>query len=87
MFLPNLTLNTMYEVRVVAGTNSLYQPRVTYHGLPSQSRHVYVQPNCEAIQQQRLRGASWRLSPGLVAGIACGVAALFLAMLALVMWK
>ncbi|XP_037070696.1 tyrosine-protein phosphatase 99A-like isoform X1 [Pollicipes pollicipes] len=87
MFLPNLTMDTMYEVRVVAGTNSLYQPRLTYRGRPSDSRKVYVQENCESLQQQRLFGSLWSLSPGVVAGIACGAGALLLAALALVMWK
>ena len=86
MFLPNLTMNTQYEIRVVAGTNSLYRPRLTYHGRASLARKVYVQPNCEALQRQGASGL-WSLSPGLLAGIACGCAALLLATLALVMWK
>lgn len=47
LLITNLTADTLYELKVLAGTKSVLEPSLVYKSEPSATLRVLLQPNCE----------------------------------------
>ncbi|KAG0423774.1 hypothetical protein HPB47_000466 [Ixodes persulcatus] len=80
MFIPNLTANTLYEVKVQGATRSIIDQTTVFKGQFSDSRKVLLQTFDGAY-------ADPSLSAAVVAGVVCVSFALLLAIISFVLWK
>ena len=92
LLLPNLTSNTMYEVRVQGATRSLYNRSLVYRGAFSDTHKILLQLNCDQIQaftmiRSTQHNMALNLNAGVIAVLACVVFAVVLVILALVLWR
>lgn len=91
MFLPNLTSNVMYEVKIRGATRSLFSPTKIYPGQFSEFRKILVAPDCDRIAAPIGEGINYNqeieLSAGMVAALVCASFALILVLLAFVLWR
>lgn len=93
MFLPNLTTNVMYEVKIRGATRSLFSPSKIYPGLFSESRKIFVALDCDRLSLSHVQSGSEiysqeiELSAGMVAAMVCASFALLLVILAFVLWR
>ena len=91
MFLPNLTSNVMYEVKIRGATRSLKVPNKTYPGLYSESRKIFVANVCDRLSSPLDGSESFNddieLSAGMVAALVCASFALILVFLAFILWR
>jgi receptor-type tyrosine-protein phosphatase gamma len=93
MFLPNLTTNIMYEVKIRGATRSLFSPSKIYPGAYSESRKIFVALDCDRISSpfgsEGTENSSHEieLSAGMVAALVCASFALILVLLAFVLWR
>ena len=90
MLLPNLTSNTMYEVKVRGATRSLYHKNKLYKGHFSEVHKILLQLDCDQIQaftMIRSENMALNLNAGVIAVLACVVFAVVLVVLALVLWR
>jgi receptor-type tyrosine-protein phosphatase gamma len=93
MFLPNLTTNVMYEVKIRGATRSLFSPSKIYPGLFSESRKIFVALDCDRLSLSHVQSGSEifsqeiELSAGMVAAMVCASFALVLVILAFVLWR
>ena len=93
MFLPNLTTNVMYEVKIRGATRSLISPSKIYPGLFSESRKIFVALDCDRLSLSHVQSGSEifsqeiELSAGMVAAMVCASFALVLVLLAFVLWR
>jgi receptor-type tyrosine-protein phosphatase gamma len=85
MAIPNLTIDTMYEIRVRGVSHSIISGEDVL-GQMSEPRKVHVQPNCEKIQNFKQSSAK-ELSAGMIAGVVCASFALLLAVVAFILWR
>lgn len=78
----------MYEVKVQAGSVSLYHESNIYRGDISHPKKIFVRDNCEKeVYNQPLSSPFTELSAGIIAGSVCATFALILAILAFVLWR
>jgi receptor-type tyrosine-protein phosphatase gamma len=93
MFLPNLTTNVMYEVKIRGATRSLFSPSKIYPGLFSESRKIFVALDCDRLSLSHVQSGSEifsqdiELSAGVVAAMVCASFAILLLVLAFVLWR
>ena len=92
LLLPNLTSNTMYEVKVRGATRSLYNRSLVYSGAFSDTHKILLQLNCDQIQaftmiRSTQHNMALNLNAGVIAVLACVVFAVVLVILALVLWR
>ena len=86
MLIPNLTVDTMYEINVRGVSHSIFNPRKPAEGQISESRKVLVRPNCDKIQNFK-QSSTKELSAGMIAGVVCASFALLLAVIAFILWR
>lgn len=86
MLIPNLTVNTLYEIKVQGASRSTFDRKQVIHGRTSDSRTVLVRPNCDKIQTF-MRSSTRELSAGMIAGVVCASFALLLGCLAMILWR
>ncbi|XP_064093654.1 tyrosine-protein phosphatase 99A-like isoform X2 [Macrobrachium nipponense] len=87
--LTNLSYNTMYEVKVRGGTYSRFfkTNNKTYKGPFSQPRKIPLFPDCHKVALRDPSQAGLEMSAGIIAGIICATFALFLLVVAMVIWR
>ncbi|KAG8195656.1 hypothetical protein JTE90_004989 [Oedothorax gibbosus] len=85
MFIPNLTANTMYEVKVRGATRSVIEHSKLFKGQFSEPRKVLLQNKCPMFNGVPYSDSS--LSAGMVAGVMCASFALLLAIISFVLWR
>ncbi|XP_057323850.1 tyrosine-protein phosphatase 99A-like isoform X1 [Microplitis mediator] len=86
IIIPNLTMNTIYEIMVCAGTNSTINPHHVVRGNCSQPKTQRVARNCDKTPPL-MRRSSEELSTGVIAGMICVCIAVMLAITALILWR
>ncbi|XP_011312155.1 tyrosine-protein phosphatase 99A isoform X2 [Fopius arisanus] len=82
--IPNLTMNTIYELMVCAGTNSSINPHLIIRGNCSVPRSQRVAYNCDEGPSTILRRTN-ELSAGVIAGMICASFAVLLTIVALIL--
>ena len=91
ILLTNLTTNSMHELKVRGATRSIYNDSIVYKGDFSESQRILLKLNCDQIKASTIVRTSdefnLELSVGMVAGGACVVFAVILAVLALALWR
>ena len=91
MFLPNLTSNVMYEVKIRGATRSMRSPSKIYPGQFSESRKILVALDCVKVSSPLDASESFNheieLSAGMIAALVCASFALILVLLAFVLWR
>ena len=102
MYLNNLTTNTIYEIKIQAGTKSVVGKRVMHFGEFSKPRRILLQPGCEAMSKFSPRSTSGgslmdggnsiflvdlEEHIGVIAGVVCGTLGLLLAIFAFLLWR
>lgn len=93
MFLPNLTSNAMYEVKIRGATRSLFSPSKIYPGLFSESRKIFVAQDCDRLSLSHVQsvgeifGHEVELSAGVIAAMVCTSFAAILLLLSIVLWR
>lgn len=87
--LTNLTYNTMYEVKVRGGTYSRFysENNKTYKGPSSHPRKILLYPDCHKMPHPDSIGTGFEMSAGIIAGIICATFALFLLVVAMIIWR
>ncbi|XP_054722094.1 tyrosine-protein phosphatase 99A-like, partial [Uloborus diversus] len=85
MFIPNLTANTMYEVKVRGATRSVIEHSKLFKGQFSEPRKVLLQNKCPMFYGVPYSDTS--LSAGMVAGVMCASFALLLAIVSFILWR
>ncbi|XP_076351055.1 putative receptor-type tyrosine-protein phosphatase mosPTP-1 isoform X2 [Tachypleus tridentatus] len=85
LVIPNLTANTMYEIKVCGATRSIIQPNKLYKGLFSESRKVLLLGQCQTFANSPFVESN--LSAGLIAGVLCASVAFILAILSIILWR
>ena len=58
MYLNNLTTNTIYDLKIQAGTKSVVGKRQMHFGEFSRKRRILLQPGCEAMRTFAPRSSS-----------------------------
>jgi receptor-type tyrosine-protein phosphatase gamma len=86
MLIPNLTVNTWYEIKIQGASRSIFDKKQINPGRTSEPRKVQVRPNCDKIQTF-MRSSTRELSAGVIAGAVCVLVALLFGFLAMIMWK
>lgn len=86
--LTNLSYNTMYEVKVRGGTYSRFfsENNKTYKGPFSHPRKILLYPDCH-MRPHPEQGTGFEMSAGIIAGIICATFALFLLVVAMIIWR
>jgi receptor-type tyrosine-protein phosphatase gamma len=85
MLIPNLTVDTVYEIKVLGVSHSTIS-REDVQGEMSEPRKVHVQPNCDKIQNFR-QSSTKEFSAGMIAGVVCASFALLLATISFILWR
>jgi receptor-type tyrosine-protein phosphatase gamma len=85
ILIPNLTADTMYEIKVRGVSHSIISHEDVL-GQMSEPRKVHVQPNCDKIQNFK-QSSTKELSAGMIAGVVCASFALLLAVIAFILWR
>ncbi|GFU26415.1 tyrosine-protein phosphatase 99A [Nephila pilipes] len=85
MFIPNLTANTMYEVKVRGATRSVIEHSKLFKGQFSEPRKVLLQNKCPMFNGVPYSDSS--LSAGMIAGVMCASFALLLAIVSFILWR
>jgi receptor-type tyrosine-protein phosphatase gamma len=85
MVIPNLTVDTVYEIKVHGVSHSIISSEDVM-GQMSEARKVHVQPNCDKIQNFK-QSSTKELSAGMIAGVVCASFALLLAVIAFILWR
>ncbi|XP_023703350.2 tyrosine-protein phosphatase 99A isoform X4 [Cryptotermes secundus] len=85
MLIPNLTVDTVYEIKVRGVSHSTIS-REDVQGELSEPRKVQVQPNCDKIQNFR-QSSKRELSAGMIAGVVCASFAVLLAAISFILWR
>lgn len=83
--LPNVSINTDYQVSVAASTRSLYSDELIM-GKAAETKTISMFPECDKIQDFMKR-ATDDLSAGMVAGVICAGFAFLLGISAFVLWR
>lgn len=84
--IPNLTVNTVYEIMVRGATRSTIDSRLIIQGDSSMPTKVLVTRDCDKIPPL-MRRSSKDLSAGVIAGMVCACFAVMLAITSFVLWK
>ncbi|XP_043278887.1 tyrosine-protein phosphatase 99A isoform X3 [Venturia canescens] len=84
--IPNLTMNTVYEVMVAGATRSHIKRNLIIRGNYSMPGTQLVAPNCDKTPPL-MRRSNDELSAGVIAGMICACFAVMLAVTALVLWR
>lgn len=85
MLIPNLTVDTVYEIKVRGVSHSTIS-REDVQGEMSEPRKVQVQLNCDKIQNFR-QSSKKELSAGMIAGVVCASFAVLLAAISFILWR
>lgn len=86
MIIPNLTMNTVYEVVIRGATKSTIDSQLVIQGESSIPAKVLVTRDCDKIPPLMHR-SSKDLSAGVIAGMVCACCAVMLAITSFVLWK
>lgn len=81
----NVTPNTAYEVKIQASTMSNRTQRLIM-GKLSEPKTVYVQTDCDKIQQY-MPQTTTELGAGVLAGVLCACFAFLLAVSGFILWR
>ncbi|XP_048512163.1 tyrosine-protein phosphatase 99A-like isoform X2 [Athalia rosae] len=84
--IPNLTMNTMYEIMVRGATRSVIDRNVIIQGENTPPRKVLVARNCDKIPPS-MRRSSKEFSAGVIAGMVCACFAVMLAITSFLLWR
>ncbi|KAG7198497.1 hypothetical protein KM043_005870 [Ampulex compressa] len=84
--IPNLTMNTVYEIMVRGATKSTIDGRLIIQGKNSEPRRVHVTRDCDKIPPL-MRRSGKDLSAGVIAGMVCACFAVMLMITSFVLWK
>ncbi|XP_076236366.1 putative receptor-type tyrosine-protein phosphatase mosPTP-1 isoform X2 [Calliopsis andreniformis] len=84
--IPNLTMNTVYEICVLGGTWSTIDNRVIIHGNASVVKKVRVARDCDKIPPL-LSHNTTEFSSGIIAGMVCACLAVMLMITSFILWK
>ncbi|XP_076676986.1 putative receptor-type tyrosine-protein phosphatase mosPTP-1 isoform X5 [Andrena cerasifolii] len=84
--IPNLTMNTVYEIVVRGGTRSAIDNRLIIHGEGSIPRKVRVTRDCDKIPLLPPHSAR-EFSSGVIAGMICACLAVMLMITSFALWK
>lgn len=81
----------MHELKVRGATRSIYNQSMVYEGDFSDSLKILLQRNCDQVKASTIVRTSdhigIELSAGMIAGGACVIFAVLLAVLALALWR
>ncbi|XP_046407157.1 tyrosine-protein phosphatase 99A [Ischnura elegans] len=86
IIIPNLTMDTMYEIKVRGASLSIFDPVKIVLGEESEAKKVFVTKDCDKIQYFPVRKNN-ELSAGMIAGVVCAAFALLLAVIAYILWR
>lgn len=81
----NLSINTLYEIRIAASSESSFIPKKFIRGNFSEPRKIFIQADCDKIIS--VAHSTSELSTGMIAGVICAALAFLLASTAFVLWK
>ncbi|XP_023290155.1 tyrosine-protein phosphatase 99A [Orussus abietinus] len=84
--IPNLTMNTMYEVMVRGATRSIIDRRLVIKGNNTEPRKILVAQDCDKTPPL-MRRSTKDLSAGVIAGMVCACFAVMLAIASFVLWR
>ncbi|XP_034171587.1 putative receptor-type tyrosine-protein phosphatase mosPTP-1 isoform X2 [Osmia lignaria lignaria] len=84
--IPNLTMNSVYEIVVRGGTRSAIDNRLIIHGEGSIPRKVRVVQDCDRTPPL-LPHSTRELSSGVIAGMICACVAVMLMITSFILWK
>ena len=100
MYLNNLTTNTIYDLKIQAGTKSVVGKKIMHFGVFSRTRRILLQPRCETMRTFAPRSSSGGRGGGhsfflidveehigIIAGVVCGTLGLLLAIFAFLLWR
>ncbi|KAK7080649.1 hypothetical protein SK128_006212, partial [Halocaridina rubra] len=78
----------MYEVKVRGGTysRSYKDNNKTYKGPFSQPRKIPLFPDCHKVALRDMSQQGLEMSAGIIAGIICATFAIFLLVVAMIIW-
>jgi len=85
ILIPNLTADTMYEIKVRGVSHSI----ISHEDVPgqmSEPRKVHVRPNCDKIQNFK-QSSTEELSAGMIAGVVCALVSLFVGVIFFIIWR
>nr|CAD7258724.1 unnamed protein product [Timema shepardi] len=86
ILISNLTVNTVYEVKVKGASRSIFNQKELIQGQFSEPKKVKLRQNCDKIQTF-MQSSAKELSAGMIAGVVCVVLFLVLAIIALILWR
>ncbi|XP_071438889.1 putative receptor-type tyrosine-protein phosphatase mosPTP-1 isoform X2 [Hetaerina americana] len=86
IIIPNLTMDTTYEIKVRGATVSIFDPVKIVLGKESEAKRVYVTKDCDKIQYFPVKKTN-ELSAGMIAGVVCAAFAVVLAVIAYILWR
>ncbi|KZC04425.1 Tyrosine-protein phosphatase 99A, partial [Dufourea novaeangliae] len=84
--IPNLTMNTIYEIVVRGGTRSIIDNQVIIQGTDSDPRKIRATRDCDKIPPL-LSHSTRKFSNGVIAGMICACLAVMLMITSFVLWK
>ncbi|XP_031831667.1 putative receptor-type tyrosine-protein phosphatase mosPTP-1 isoform X7 [Nomia melanderi] len=84
--IPNLTMNTVYEIVVRGGTRSAIDKRLIINGEGSIPRKVRATRDCDKVPPL-LSHSTRKFSSGVIAGMICACLAVMLMITSFVVWK
>ncbi|XP_076316629.1 putative receptor-type tyrosine-protein phosphatase mosPTP-1 isoform X2 [Tachypleus tridentatus] len=85
LVIPNLTANTVYEIKVCGATRSIIEPNKLYKGHFSDSRKVLLLSKCQTFTNSPFVQSN--VSAGLIAGVICASFAFLLAIVSITLWR
>ncbi|XP_049782864.1 tyrosine-protein phosphatase 99A-like isoform X1 [Schistocerca cancellata] len=86
MFLPNLTTNTVYEIKIKGASHSIFNKDQILGGEESVLKKVEIRPNCDK-EQTFLEETEEELSPGVIAGLVCVGCSLVFTAVGFLIWR
>lgn len=86
MTIPNLTMNTVYEVTIRGATRSMIYRDLKIQGTSTDTKKVLVARDCDKIAPLMPR-SSKEFSAGVIAGIVCACFAIMFAIISFVLWR
>ncbi|KAG8225883.1 hypothetical protein J437_LFUL006045, partial [Ladona fulva] len=85
ILIPNVTIDTMYEIKVRGGSRSIFDPNKVILGEESEPKKVFVTKDCDKMQYFPVQKPT-DLSAGVIAGVVCAAFAIVLAVIAYILW-
>lgn len=85
ILIKNLTINSLYEVRISAASRSSVNQTKFIRGDISAARKIFIRSDCDKIEP--VAHSSNEINAGMIAGVLCASFAFLLASSAFVIWK